>query len=140
MYPERFLSWREHYYFQFDDTQENMKQQQKESPNLYPLSEFTSFVMTLKVSLPDLNPAPCFKIGPVFPFDQPNTSRHKRSRSLKKPSRLLALSRHYFSDFTLMIHGSSMLGNVIWPRRTELPQWLHPTPDGCTQSVYPRPQ
>lgn len=68
MYPERFLSWREHYYFQFDDTQENMKQWQKESPNLYPLSEFTSFVMTLKVSLPDLNPAPCFKIGPVFPF------------------------------------------------------------------------
>lgn len=73
MYPERFLSWRERYYFQFDDTQENVKQWQKESPNLYPLSEFTSFVMTLKVSLPDLNHAPCFKTGSVFSFDQPDT-------------------------------------------------------------------
>lgn len=29
--------------------------------------------MTLKVSLPDLNHAPCFKIGSVFSFDQPDT-------------------------------------------------------------------
>lgn len=65
---------------------------------------------------------------------------HKRAEALKNPRDSWLFLTIISPTLPWRYTGPSMLGNVIWPRRTELPQWLHPTPDGYNQSVHPRPQ